>query len=349
MTSRTLAVRWRAPARAAPRAWHAARLRATQQLHRRPRAAAERLLRPDARAVRGLQRRLRQATGRRRPARTCAINQSHGGSGKQARSVIDGLQADVVTLALADDIDAIAAHGQAPAARTGRAGCRTTARPTPRPSCSWCARAIPRASTTGTTWCKPGRRGDHAEPQDLRRRALELPGRLGLGAGAARRRRGERAGVRAAGSTRTCRCSTPARAARPPPSCSAASATCCSPGRTRRYLALQRARRRQVRDRRALGEHPRRAAGGGGRQGGRCAAARARWRRRTSSTSTARRARRSSRATSTARAMRRSRRKYAQQFPAAQARHHRRLRRLDQGAGRRTSPTAASSTRSTAP
>lgn len=37
-----------------------------------------------------------------------SIQQSHGGSGKQARSVIDGLQADVVTLALAYDIDAIA-------------------------------------------------------------------------------------------------------------------------------------------------------------------------------------------------------------------------------------------------
>ena len=36
------------------------------------------------------------------------INQSHGGSGKQARAVIDGLEADVVTLALAGDIDAIA-------------------------------------------------------------------------------------------------------------------------------------------------------------------------------------------------------------------------------------------------
>ena len=36
------------------------------------------------------------------------INQSHGGSGSQARSVIDGLEADVVTLALAGDIDAIA-------------------------------------------------------------------------------------------------------------------------------------------------------------------------------------------------------------------------------------------------
>ncbi|MDB5493216.1 MAG: sulfate transporter subunit, partial [Phenylobacterium sp.] len=39
---------------------------------------------------------------------TITINQSHGGSGKQARSVIDGLQADVVTLALAADIDEIA-------------------------------------------------------------------------------------------------------------------------------------------------------------------------------------------------------------------------------------------------
>ena len=36
------------------------------------------------------------------------IRTSHGGSGKQARSVIDGLEADVVTLALAGDIDAIA-------------------------------------------------------------------------------------------------------------------------------------------------------------------------------------------------------------------------------------------------
>ena len=41
-----------------------------------------------------------------------AIRQSHGGSGKQARAVIDGLQADVVTLALAYDIDEIAQRGK---------------------------------------------------------------------------------------------------------------------------------------------------------------------------------------------------------------------------------------------
>ncbi|GAC1703388.1 MAG: sulfate ABC transporter substrate-binding protein [Candidatus Acidiferrum sp.] len=40
------------------------------------------------------------------------IEQSHGGSGKQARAVIDGLQADVVTLALAYDIDAIAQNAK---------------------------------------------------------------------------------------------------------------------------------------------------------------------------------------------------------------------------------------------
>jgi sulfate transport system substrate-binding protein len=39
------------------------------------------------------------------------IRQSHGGSGKQARSVIDGLEADVVTLALAYDVDAMAKAG----------------------------------------------------------------------------------------------------------------------------------------------------------------------------------------------------------------------------------------------
>ncbi len=40
------------------------------------------------------------------------IEQSHGGSGKQARAVIDGLQADVVTLALQGDIDQIAKAGK---------------------------------------------------------------------------------------------------------------------------------------------------------------------------------------------------------------------------------------------
>jgi sulfate/thiosulfate transport system substrate-binding protein len=43
--------------------------------------------------------------------KTVEIRQSHGGSGRQARAVIDGLAADVVTLALAYDVDAIAERG----------------------------------------------------------------------------------------------------------------------------------------------------------------------------------------------------------------------------------------------
>ena len=43
---------------------------------------------------------------------TVTVKQSHGGSGKQARSVIDGLEADVVTLALAYDVDALAERGK---------------------------------------------------------------------------------------------------------------------------------------------------------------------------------------------------------------------------------------------
>ena len=46
-----------------------------------------------------------------RTGRSVNFKQSHGGSGKQARSVIDGLQADVVTLALANDIDEIVKAG----------------------------------------------------------------------------------------------------------------------------------------------------------------------------------------------------------------------------------------------
>src|ERR1700704_1759067 len=46
---------------------------------------------------------------------TVMIRQSHGGSGKQARSVIDGLEADVVTLALAYDVDALAERKLIPA------------------------------------------------------------------------------------------------------------------------------------------------------------------------------------------------------------------------------------------
>ena len=51
------------------------------------------------------------AAWRKQTGERVTINQSHGGSGAQARAVLDGLQADVVTLALAADIDALAKRG----------------------------------------------------------------------------------------------------------------------------------------------------------------------------------------------------------------------------------------------
>ena len=52
------------------------------------------------------------ASWKQKTGHTLQVQASHGGSGKQARSVIDGLEADVVTLALAYDIDAIADKAQ---------------------------------------------------------------------------------------------------------------------------------------------------------------------------------------------------------------------------------------------
>lgn len=83
------------------------------------------------------------------------VKQSHGGSGKQARSVIDGVDADVVTLALAGDIDAIAEKARLlPADWQKRLP--LASRLIPRPSFSWCARAIRKASRIGAIWSSQG-------------------------------------------------------------------------------------------------------------------------------------------------------------------------------------------------
>ena len=123
---------------------------------------------------------------------TVKINQSHGGSGRQARSVIDGLAADVVTLALAADIDAIANQRQTTAGELGRA-----------PAGSFGAVHLDHRLPGSQGQSEehqglgrsraPGHRRDHAESEDLGRRALELPRGLGLGEEAARRQRRDRA------------------------------------------------------------------------------------------------------------------------------------------------------------
>jgi ABC-type sulfate transport system substrate-binding protein len=69
--------------------------------------------------------------------KTVAIKQSHGGSGKQARSIVDGLEADVATLALAYDVDALA--------QKGKLGRRRT------PNTSRTARFSIRSTNRGTT------------------------------------------------------------------------------------------------------------------------------------------------------------------------------------------------------
>ncbi len=113
------------------------------------------------------------------------VAQSHGGSGKQAQSVINGLEADVVTLALAYDIDAIAQQAKLlPADWQKRLPDNST------PYTSTIVFLVRKGNPKGIKdWddlVKPGVERRDAQPENLRRRALELSRRLGLRAGAIR-------------------------------------------------------------------------------------------------------------------------------------------------------------------
>ena len=134
------------------------------------------------------------ATYQKETGKSVEIKQSHGGSGKQARGVIDGLQADVVTLALAYDIDAIAAQGpdrhrlaKAPAAQFVALHLDHRV-----PGAQGQSQGHQGLGRSG----QAGRRGDHAESQDLGRRPLELSGGLGLCAEEVRRQRRQGQGLR---------------------------------------------------------------------------------------------------------------------------------------------------------
>ena len=117
---------------------------------------------------------------------TVIVNQSHGGSAKQARSVIEGLEADVVTLALAYDIDALATQGGLIPANWQR---RLPYNSTPYTSTIvfLVRKGNPKNIHDWSDLVRPGVSVITAEPQDLRWGALELSGRVGLGAEAARR------------------------------------------------------------------------------------------------------------------------------------------------------------------
>jgi len=151
------------------------------------------------------------------------IQQSHGGSGKQARAVIDGLPADVVTLALAGDTDALHTqaglipkdwqkrlpHNASPYTSTivlvVRAG-------NPKGIKDWDDLVRPGVSViTPNPKTSGGARWNYLAAWEFARR---------------KRAAKPRPGNSSASSTRRCRCSTRARAARPSPLRNARRATC---------------------------------------------------------------------------------------------------------------------------
>ena len=115
------------------------------------------------------------------------MQQSHGGSGAQARAVNDGLEADVVTLALAYDIDA---HG---AGRPDQAGLAEAA--AAEQLALHVDDRVPRAQgqSQGHQGLErpdeAGHRRHHAESEDVGRRPLELSGGVGVRQAAGRRQR----------------------------------------------------------------------------------------------------------------------------------------------------------------
>ena len=212
------------------------------------------------------------------------VRQSHGGSGKQARAVIDGLEADVVTLALAWDVEALVTHGG-----FVKPGLAAAAAAQQRPvHLDRGLRGARRQPEGDPRLGRPGPRrrlGDHPEPQDLRRRALELPRRLGVRPREARRRRAPGAGVRREDPQE--RPGVRLRGPRLDDDVPAARHR----RRARRLGERGAPRRRRgrqgpLRDRRALGEHPRRAHAWPSSTRSSTGAARGRSPRRTSVTST---------------------------------------------------------------
>ena len=126
-----------------------------------------------------------EAAWKAKTGQAVTINQSHGGSGKQARAVIDGLQADIVTLALAYDIDAIRDNGHL-IAQDWQARLPQNSSPYTSAIVLLVRKGNPEAHQGLGRPGPPGCLGDHAESQDVGRRALELPGGVGLRARSSR-------------------------------------------------------------------------------------------------------------------------------------------------------------------
>jgi sulfate transport system substrate-binding protein len=242
-----------------------------------------------------------------------SVRQSHGGSGKQARSVIDGLDADVVTLALAYDIDEIAEKAKI-LAPDWQKRLRHNSAPYTSTYIFLVRKGNPKGVRDLERSGQAGRLGRDREPEDVGWRALGLSRCVRLCAAPARRQRcegarlhrppvppGAGARYRRARRDRHLRRSRHRRRA-------------CSPGRTRRTSpsrsSVPTSSRSSIRRR---ASSPSRRLRWSTRSS--TSAARGRSPRRISSTCTRRSARRSPRRTSTGRSTTRSRRRYAAQFP----------------------------------
>ncbi len=185
-----------------------------------------------------------------RTGQEVTIKQSHGGSGSQARAVIDGLAADVVTLALAYDIDSIQRKGKrlganwqtrfpdnsAPYTSTivflVRKGNPKQIRDWPDLIKPGVQVVTPNPKTSGgarwnylAAWGAALQRELGDDWSKLDDPAASRTGRRGAGGGGA---------VSSPRSSPACRCSTAARAAQRTRSCNVRSATCCLRGRTKR-------------------------------------------------------------------------------------------------------------------
>jgi len=121
---------------------------------------------------------------------TVTINQSHGGSGKQARAVIDGLEADVVTLALAYDVDALHDKAQLIPADWQKRLPHNSA-PYTSTIVFLVRKGNPKAIRDWNDLVKPDIGVITPNPKNLWRRTLELSRGLGLRAQTAGRQRGD--------------------------------------------------------------------------------------------------------------------------------------------------------------
>jgi sulfate transport system substrate-binding protein len=280
---------------------------------------------------------------KRRTGQDVEIKQSHGGSGAQARAVIDGLEADVVTLALAYDIDEIASRGKTlPADWQKKLPHNST------PFASTVAFVVRKGNPKGIKdWndlIRPDVQVITANPKTSGGARWNYLGAWGY---ALRKNKGSEAAARdfVGKLYKNVRCSTPAP--RVDDDVRGARHRRRADRVGERSAALgEAARPGQVRHRHPVGEHPRRTAGGGERDRGAEARDDRRWRARTWSSSTRTPRRRSRRSTTSVRRAHGRWRSSGQRSQGATVHDRQGVRRLRRRRRRRTSRTAASSIRS---